>query len=75
MKQGIGKCMWADGSIYEGEWLNNIRHGNGKYSNDLYEYTGQWQHDMKHGRGKMVEKGEEPIFAPFENDKINGLGV
>lgn len=38
---------------------------------------------MKHGRGKYTKraseredsKDEEPIFAPFENDKLNGLGV
>ena len=38
---------------------------------------------MKHGRGKYTKKAkekedaedEEPIFAPFENDKLNGLGV
>lgn len=30
---------------------------------------------MKHGRGKFTEEEEDPIFATFENDVMNGLGV
>jgi hypothetical protein len=32
---------------------------------------------MKHGRGKYTNKkgNQVPIFAPMENDKLNGLGV
>lgn len=52
-----------------------MRHGNGKFENDTYEYSGQWQQDMKHGRGKYTKKKDGlPIFAPMENDKLNGLG-
>lgn len=54
-----------------------MRHGNGKFNNETYEYCGEWQQDMKHGRGKYTnKKGDQlPIFAPMENDKLNGLGV
>jgi hypothetical protein len=75
LRCGVGRCVWADGSTYEGEWENNKRHGNGKFNCEIFEYVGQWQQDMKHGRGKMTKRGEEPIFGPFENDKMNGLGV
>ena len=77
MRSGVGTCTWSDGSTYEGDWLNNLRHGNGKFNNDTYEYCGEWQQDMKHGRGKYTnKKGDQlPIFAPMENDKLNGLGV
>ena len=77
MRSGVGTCTWSDGSTYEGDWLNNLRHGNGKFNNDTYEYCGEWQQDMKHGRGKYTNKkgDQQPIFAPMENDKLNGLGV
>jgi len=26
-RTGKGKCTWEDGSVYEGDWLNNNRHG------------------------------------------------
>lgn len=49
---GVGTCKWAD-SKYEGEWLNNLRHGNGKYTCSEYEYLGEWQYGMRHGRCKF----------------------
>lgn len=30
-KEGQGKYIWADGSIYEGEWLDNRINGSGIY--------------------------------------------
>ena len=32
MKNGTGKCVYADGSIYEGSWYNNLREGIGVMS-------------------------------------------
>lgn len=72
-RSGLGTCEWADGSKYEGDWLNNVRHGNGKFTDDDYEYAGQWHSDMKHGRGRLKD-GEEPeIYGAWSNDKLNGL--
>ena len=31
-KHGFGKYHWADGRIYEGQWLNGKQHGRGKYT-------------------------------------------
>ena len=75
MRSGVGKCTWADGSYYEGEWKNNVRDGNGKYICDEYEYAGQWVQDMRHGRCKYTRKDKKPIFGTFANDKPNGLAT
>ena len=40
LRKGVGICTWTDKSKYEGEWLNNVRHGNGKFKNHEYEYLG-----------------------------------
>ena len=92
-RSGVGTCKWPDGSVYEGDWLNGLRHGSGKYTCDDYIYIGEWQQDMRHGRGKYTKLSNEdkesqaedsededksgnlPIFAPWENDKLNGLGT
>ena len=74
-RSGVGKCTWADGSWYEGEWKNNVRDGNGKYVCDEYEYAGQWAQDMRHGRCKYTRKDKKPVFGTFANDKPNGLAV
>ena len=82
----MGKCQWKDGSTYEGEWKNNLRDGNGKYSCKEYDYAGQWAQDMRHGRCKYIIKskkgkdgkdtgGENPILGSFENDKANGVAT
>ena len=62
----------------EGEWLDNLRHGNGKHTCDFYEYVGQWHSGVRHGRGRLIRKNpdgpdQQPIFGPFENDMPNGL--
>jgi hypothetical protein len=30
MKQGKGRFLWSDNSVYEGEFFNNNMHGKGK---------------------------------------------
>ena len=57
----LGTFNTPDGNDYNGEWVNDIRKGNGIktyltlgiqiYSNgDKYE--GQWENNMKNGNGK-----------------------
>ena len=41
MREGNGKCVWADGSSYEGDWAQNKRHGNGVFiTSDGHKYEG-----------------------------------
>jgi hypothetical protein len=41
-RKGLGNCKWSNGDFYEGDWKDNLRHGNGKYSEKGFTYTGQW---------------------------------
>ena len=45
--EGQGTYIWADGRIYEGEWLANKQHGEGKYT-DLDSTARRWR--WKNGR-------------------------
>ena len=29
VRQGVGKCTWYNGSVYNGEWFDNKRSGSG----------------------------------------------
>lgn len=48
---------WLDGSTYEGEVYNGIRHGTGKYKSakTCTTYRGQWHKGKRHGKvGKNI---------------------
>ena len=70
---GVGTCRWNNGDVYEGEWKDNLRHGNGKYTEEGFTYEGQWQLDLKHGRGKMVCKNGDIFTGTWMHDRLNGV--
>ena len=41
-RNGVGNCTWGDGSSYEGDWKDDLRHGNGKFTYEKETYLGQW---------------------------------
>ena len=46
----MGRLTWPDGSFYNGQWKNGVRHGVGEYHlTDGMIFKGQWVNDMKHG--------------------------
>lgn len=63
---GVGKMEWADGSVYNGEFVDGMMHGPGHI---IYEnkdtYTGDFANDFRHGTGtyynstKMLERTGE----------------
>ncbi|XP_043854404.1 LOW QUALITY PROTEIN: radial spoke head 10 homolog B2 [Dromiciops gliroides] len=50
-----GTYTWPDGSTYEGEVTNGVRHGFGmfKCSTQPISYIGQWCHGKRHGKGSI----------------------
>lgn len=58
--RGIATFEHPDGSAYvgeryEGEWLENKKHGYGEVTYaDGDHYEGYWAHDQKHGQGKCT---------------------
>ena len=52
VRDGKGKQIWADGSLYEGYWRNDKANGRGRLihaDGDVYE--GEWKDDKAHGYG------------------------
>lgn len=47
---GLGQFRWKDGTVYEGNYKGNLKHGMGKYitpSGKIYE--GMWNQGVRHG--------------------------
>ena len=44
--------MWPDGSTYEGDVINGLRHGFGTFmcANGRTSYTGHWQNGKRNGK-------------------------
>ncbi len=51
--------LQASGGKYEGEYVNDVKNGNGTY---IYpngdKYVGQWKDGKKNGRGVYKYKGD-----------------
>jgi hypothetical protein len=49
-REGLGSCVWVDGSTYEGFWSNDVRHGKGVFkSREGTVYDGMFDDDIRHG--------------------------
>ena len=52
VREGRGKQIWADGSVYEGYWADSKANGRGRLihaDGDIYE--GEWKDDKADGFG------------------------
>lgn len=67
---------YANGDVYEGDWVNNFKNGKGKmtYVNgDVYE--GDWMHGQKSGKGKMTYKNGNVYEGEWIGDQSSGNGI
>ena len=60
-RHGIGKYVYPNGGTYEGDWVNDIREGEGTltYDNDRKTYVGDFVQDSFHGWGTLHIIGGE----------------
>ena len=62
-------------SVYEGQWLNNLRHGAGR---QLWEngalYEGFWENDKASIKGRLIHAYGDVYEGEWENNKANGFG-
>jgi hypothetical protein len=63
------------GSLYEGEWLDDKKHGPGTFtyaSGD--KYVGFFEYGLRCGEGKYIVKGEVAYEGTYLNNKRHGKG-
>ncbi|GMG17885.1 unnamed protein product [Phytophthora fragariaefolia] len=61
---GVGKLqMHQSGAVYEGEFYNNMRHGQGTETSTLgYSYTGTWRCNRIYGKGRLFCPDKREVF-------------
>ncbi len=64
------------GAIYSGEWLNNMRDGQGTQEwPDGSKYVGFWSKDKACGYGTLYHADGDIYEGEWQDDKANGKGV
>ncbi|XP_051803600.1 ankyrin repeat and MYND domain-containing protein 1 isoform X1 [Acanthochromis polyacanthus] len=74
-RQGLGVQEWPDGSKYEGEFVNGLKHGKGRYTwiNGEY-YEGSFYKDYKHGAGLYCWPTGHKFIGKFYLNRKEGYG-
>ncbi len=74
---GKGMGYYSTGSVYVGEWKNNVKHGDhGVYQwRDGDRYEGRYENGKRSGKGTYYWKSGDRYEGEWENDKRNGEGT
>ena len=68
-KTGLGKCYYADNSIFEGNYLNNIYEGNGCFIwPNQDKYSGEWKLGKFDGEGEFTHNDGHVLKGKFTNN-------
>lgn len=73
---GKGFGFWTTGSIYDGQWKENLRHGKGEFTwADGEKYQGEFAEDQREGFGIYYWKNGERYEGQWKEDRRNGEGT
>lgn len=75
-KNGQGKFIWPEKTVYVGEFRDNIIEGYGRHQwLDGKVYEGQWKNNRINGSGTMSWPDGKKYVGEFVNDKREGEGT
>ena len=76
-KKVYGRLVSDKSADYEGEFLNDKKHGKGHIdvSKNLITYKGEFMNDKKHGFGHLSRTDKFDYEGEFKNDLFDGKGV
>ena len=75
---GMGRYIFPNGTIYEGEFVNGYFHGVGSITwNDGSYYHGDWQENQRSGVGVLYYNAYDDIeyVGNWESSLFNGEGI
>ena len=76
-REGKGEMRYANGDVYNGDWKDDVRCGNGRFKalKERYEYNGEWENDTFHGKGTLTKSNGQSYTGCFVNGKYEGNGT
>ena len=72
MENGIGRIIYYDKAIYNGNWNMGNRDGEGEYIDGENHYKGLWKNNKKHGDGVLKSNGIT-LTGEWVDDMKHGL--
>lgn len=76
---GHGTLTWVTGTTYIGDWVNNVRHGQGQQryllnGNQTGVYNGDFLNDKQYGKGTIKFSSGETYAGDWVDNKRHGFG-
>jgi hypothetical protein len=71
---GEGRYTWPDGSSYEGQVENGLRHGRGTYKHGGDVYSGDWVRGKRNGHGVQKYATGAEYEGEWKKDQRHGYG-
>ena len=69
MRNGKGKYTFSDGTIYDGNWKNDIMHGDGMlYLTDKTIIEATWENGYRHGKGTITDADGKKSKVEYYKD-------
>lgn len=75
-RSGNGRMQWPNGDRYEGNWKDDLPHGQGMYEYVLHgcTYGGNFKNGQRHGPGKMLFDSGLEYDGMWQFNEANGMG-
>ena len=74
--QGRVRCRWPSGEVYEGDWKDGKRNGNGTYTfADGGVFVGEYKDSKKNGKGTFTYADGAVFVGEYKDGKRNGKGT
>lgn len=74
-KEGFGKIVYYDHSIYQGDWASNRFHGHGTFTSSTGEtYQGIFEAGNKSGFGREWLSNGDSYEGEFNDNLFHGQG-
>lgn len=75
-EDGVGEYRYADGDVYDGEWVDGKREGIGTYTEPEGDvYIGEWVDGETSGLGKLTRSNGDIYEGQSANNRGNGKGT
>ena len=83
--QGFGRFEWDDGQVYEGQWLHDRQHGEGRWfycdgeldmpGTKHASYVGGWKDGKMSGKGRFEFWNGDVYEGEYADGKRHGEGI